>query len=343
MRFWGERTSATDSSSGNDVALRHAPYAIDRRSLILQAGMLGLYACAPAGRASGTALRVATYRGGIDGEFAAAGVTPKPGTVESAVFSGGNFITEAIEAQAIDLGSMSEIPPVFAAGRKSLIKLVAVQRADVNFQMVLVPGQSDIRHTMQLKGKRIGYIRATTSHYLLLRVLAEDGLTFADIVPIALSPADGLAAFRRGSLDVWVTYDLGGYLARQEGARLLTTGLGRMSGNYTWAALEPSLADPHRRAGIVDYLSRVRTTHQWIEHNPEKWAGIQAAGTGVDPAMFLQQFRERSQPTRLEPVSEDAIKTNQQVADTFAAAGILPARVDVRPMWSHALDADLKA
>jgi len=316
---------------------------LDRRALILQAGLLGLAACAPSAKAAQGPLRVATYKGGIDSVFGAAGVTPPAGAVEHALFSAGNFITEAIEAKAIDLGSMSEIPPVFLAGRPTLIRLVAVQRGDVNFQMVLVPGQSDIRHTAQLKGKRIGYIRATTSHYLLLRVLGENGLTFADITPVALSPADGLAAFRQGALDAWVTYDLGGYIARQNGARLLTTGVGRMSGNYAWAALEPSLNDSAKRGAIVDYLGRVKTTLAWVERNPETWAKLKGADTGVDPAVFLQQFRERSQPTSLEPVSEGAIRTNQAVADTFTDARVLPSHVDVRPMWSHALDATLKA
>lgn len=341
MQLSNRKSVAGEAGDGGGMT-GHASHALNRRALIAQAGLLGLYACAPGG-STRAPLRVATYKGGIDTGFAAAGVALPAGTVQHAVFSGGNLITEAIEAKAIDLGSMSEIPPVFVAGRNTLIRLVAVQRADVNYQMVIVPGQSGIRHTSQLKGKRVGYIRATTSHYLLLRVLAENGLTFADITPIALTPADGLAAFRQGALDAWVVYDIGGYLARQGGARVIATGLGRMSGNYAWAALEPALADPVRRAAIVDYLGRIRTTEAWIERNPEKWVTLRAADTGVDAAILMQQFRERSQPTSLEPVGEDAIKTNQAVADTFTAAGVLRGHVDVRPMWSHALDAELKA
>lgn len=316
---------------------------LSRRALMIDAGLLALSACARGGAAASSPLRVATYKGGLDGQFAAAGVTPAAGLVDHSTFTGGNLITEAIEAQAVDLGSMSEIPPVFVAGRKSLVKLVAVERADVNFQMVLVPGQSSIRHTADLKGKRVGYVRATTSHYLLLRVLAENGLGFADITPVALSPQDGLAAFRQGALDAWVAYDVFGYLARQGGARVIATGLGRMSGNYLWAALAPSVDDPARRAQIIDYLGRIRSTLDWIEHHPEAWAKIKAADTGVDPAMFLQQFRERSQPTSLVPVDEAAIASMQSVADTFAEAGMLPHRVDVRPLWSHALDTALTA
>jgi uncharacterized protein GlcG (DUF336 family) len=143
-------------------------------------------------------------------------------------------------AGAIDLGSMSEIPPIFVAASRPSIRLIAVQKGDVNDQMVLVPKGSPITGPAQLKGEKVGYVRATTSHYLLLKLLAEQGLSFADITPIALSPQDGRAAFEHGSLDAWVAYGVLAEAVRGTvGARVLTTGLGRLSGNYLFAAGAP--------------------------------------------------------------------------------------------------------
>jgi sulfonate transport system substrate-binding protein len=237
---------------------------------------------------------------------------------------------------------MSEIPPIFVAGRSKRLRLAAVQTGDVNAQVTLVPKDSPIRAAADLKGKRVGYVRATTAQYFLARLLAEQNLTFADIQPVALTPQDGLSAFTQGSLDAWVIYGVQGTLARARlGARVLATGLGRLSGNYVQAALSDALADPARKAAIVDHLTRVKRAYAWADTHPDAWAAAQSAATGAPAAAYLQQHRERSAPTRLAPVDEAAIASQQAVADTFAALGAIPARVDVRPLWTTELNAEL--
>ncbi len=306
-------------------------------------GAAGLAACgqsapAPASLAD-VVLRVATYRGGVHTHMEAAGLADTPYRVAYSEFAGGNFITEAINARAIDLGSMSEIPPIFVAGTQPLMRIVAVQRADVNAQVILVPEHSRIAAPADLRGKRVGYVRATTSHFLLMRYLSEAGLGFADITPIALMPQDGLAAFERGELDAWVIYGVQGSLARARvHARVLATGLGRLSGNYVWSALNESTGDPHKRAAIVDYLKRVQQLWAWTDANPEEYAALSAAATGAPASIYLQQHAERSGPTQIAPVDDAAIQSQQNVADAFAEAGLIPARVNVRPLWSAVLN-----
>jgi sulfonate transport system substrate-binding protein len=315
-------------------------FRLSRRAILIGAGALA--ACAPKGAASDVTLRVATYKGGVQTLLPAAGQAQTPYKVAYSEFGSGNLIAEAISARAVDLGSMSEIPPIFVADKAPLLKLAAVQRADVNAQ-TLVPQDSTIHTGADLKGKRVGFVKATTAHYFLLKLLEENGLTFADIQPIALTPQDGLAAFGRGALDAWVIYGVQGSIARGKlGARVLTTGLGRLSGNYVHAALSEALDDPPRRAAIIDYLGRVKKAYAWADANPEAWAQVQASVTGVPAAIYLQQYRERSGPTVLAPVDDAAIASEQAVADTFAQAGVIPAKVDVRPLWTQTLNKDLK-
>lgn len=312
-----------------------------RRAIL--AGAASLAACAPRGAPSSVVtLRVGTYKGGVQNLLPAAGLADTPYRLAYSEFAGGNLITEAISARALDVGSMSEIPPIFVAGKAPLLKLIAVQRADVNAQVVLVPEASRIKSGADLKGKRVGYVKATTAHYFLIRLLAESGLTFADIQPIALSPQDGLAAFGRGALDAWVIYGVQGNIARARlKARVLTTGLGRLSGNYTHAALSEAIEDPARRGAIVDYLKRLRKAYAWADQNPGLWSQAQSKITGVPAEIYLQQHRERSAPTTIEPVDAAAIASQQQVADVFANAGVIPAKVDVTSLWSKALNKDL--
>jgi sulfonate transport system substrate-binding protein len=320
----------------------------DRRAaLALGAGGLvaALAACAkPAaqGRLADLTLRVATYKGGVETFLKAAGQDQTPYKLRFAEFAGGNLITEAIIAGAIDLGSMSEIPPIFVAASKPPMRLIAVQKGDVNSQVVLVPKGSPITDPAQLKGRKVGYVRATTSQFVLIRLLVKHGLSFADITPIALSPQDGRAAFERGSLDAWVAYGVQATAVRATvGARVLATGLGLLSGNYLFAAAEAALKDPLRRAAIVDYLKRVQRTYHWSDAHPDDWARLAAAATGVPQALYAQQRRERSAPTTLAPVDPAAIASQQSVATTFAQAGVIPSAVDVTPLWDASLNAEL--
>lgn len=318
---------------------------IHRRALLLGGlSLAGLTACGPQAKPGSLAdvtLRVATYKGNIEGVFDAAGVSNFPYKVSFAEFAGGNLIAEAINAGAIDLGSMSEIPPVFIAKSNNVMRLVAVRKADVNAQLVLVPQTSSIQTIADLKGRKVGIVRATTSHYILLRLLKEIGATIADVTPILLSPQDGLAAFERGELDAWIIYGVQGYLARSRGARVLTTGLGRLSGNYVHSASLEALDDPLRRAAIVDFIKRTQTAQNWANTHVEAWADIVAAKTGAPREVFIQQHAERNRESELAPVDESAIISQQAVADAFSEVGIVPAGTDVRPLWDDRLNEDL--
>lgn len=282
-----------------------------------------------------TTLRVGTYKGGDSYYFKDAGVASTPYTTALAEFAAGNLIVEAMSGGSVDVGSMSEIPPIFAAASGAPLKVIAVLRGDVNNQVVLVPKTSSITSAAQLKGKRIGFPRSTTSHYFLIRMLKEQGLSFKDIRPIPLSPQDGMAAFQNGELDAWVIYGLVVELAKQQGARVLRTADGILSGNYLFGASTQAIADPLKHAAIGDYLQRVARVYQWINNNPKPWAARSGQLAGVAPELFLRQTENRSQPYKLQAVDDAAIRSQQQVADVFADSGMLQRRIDVAPIWDR--------
>jgi len=310
--------------------------------------MAGLTACSPKddgkhGDLSDLTLRVATYRGNPESFFDQAGIQAPPYKLARTQFAGGNLIAEAINARALDFGGMSEIPPIFVAGHPgNQLRIVGVLRGDVNNQVVLVPKGSPVQDFAQLKGKRIGYVKATTSHYILLRLLDKAGLTWADITPVALSPQDGLAAFQSGALDAWIIYGVIVYQAREAGARVLTTAQGILSGNYLITAAKEALDDPARLQAIGDYVQRYKRIFDWINADGTRWAKARTEATGVKQAYYEQEFRERSSPYILEPISDAAIASQQAVADTFAAAKVIPGAVQIKSLWDDRLTSFLK-
>jgi sulfonate transport system substrate-binding protein len=324
-----------------------------RRSLLLGAlsaagaGAIG----GPAFAATATAaldlskvtLRVATYKGLWRPLITAAGLAQTPYRIEWHELNNGVLHIEAINGDALDVGSGSEIPALFAARQKAQVKFIAVVREDLNNQVTLARKDAPIQSIADLKGKRVGYVRATTAHYFLAKQLAEAGLSFSDINAISLTPADGLSAFDRGDLDAWAIYGYNGQLARQRyGARVIKTGLGYLSGNFPVYANPKSVADPLKHAAISDYLQRLRRAYLWANSNYLDYARAQAAETRVAVGDLVELWNNRSTDFDLRPVTDNVVKGHQAVADTFLQLGVLDGPAQVAPLWDRSFASALQ-
>lgn len=328
--------------------MRFDGQALRRRQLVLGglagtlAGALPARATTPAASSAlaGVTLRVGTYKGLWRALVNAAGVANTPYRIEWHELNNGVLHVEALNADALDLGSGSEIPPLFAARQKaSNLRLIAVVREDLNNQVTLARKDAPIRAIADLKGRRVGYVRATTAHYFLARQLAEAGLSFSDITALNLTPSDGLSAFDRGDLDAWAIYGYNGQLARLKyGARVLKTGNGYLSGNFPLYANPKAIADPARQAAIADYLLRLRQAYHWANANFLAYARAQSAETRVPVGDLVELWNNRSTDYDLRPVDAKVIAGHQQVADTFQQLGVLDGPAPMATLWDRTFD-----
>lgn len=272
------------------------------------------------------------------------GIAPEGFTVDYSEFQSGHLVIEALNGGSLDYGGMSEIPPVFAAASTiQSFRQIAVARGDVNNQVVLVPKGSPIRDLAGLKGKRVGYVRATTSQYFLIRMLQSVGLGWDDIHPIAMGVSDGAAAFSSGELDAWAIYGFPIQRAiATEGARILKTALGFLSGNYLVSAHVDALADPGKVRIIGEYLRLIQRAYVWAAAHQDKWAEVIAKDIGVPVAYVRDQFARKSANYQLQPVTREAIASQQAVADLFAEQKLIPRAVDVRPLWDDRFNSILQ-
>jgi sulfonate transport system substrate-binding protein len=267
--------------------------------------------------------------------FKSAGIRPEGFDIAYSEFQSGHLVVEALNGRSLDYGGMSEIPPIFAAASTmQSFRQIAVAHGDVNNQVVLVPKGSTAKGIADLRDKRVGYVRATTSHYFLIRMLEEAGLGWDDIRPVAIGVSDGAAAFSQGALDAWAIYGFPIQRAvATEGARILRTAHGILSGNYLVAAHVDAIADPAKARIIAAYLALVQRAFGWAAAHQDQWARIVAQDIGVPLAYVQDQFRRKSATYELRPVTPEAIASQQRVADLFHAEKLLPKPVDVRPLW----------
>jgi sulfonate transport system substrate-binding protein len=149
-----------------------------------------------------------------------------------------------------------------------------------------------------------------------------------------MTVADGAAAFAQGALDAWAVY---GYPIERaiagEGAQILKTAQGFLSGNYLLTAHKDAIADPVRADLIRRFLRLQRQAFDWAATHESQWAPIVAKAIGVPVDYVRAQFARKSDPYQLRPVTDAAVQSQQSVADVFAAAGLIPHKVDVRPLW----------
>jgi sulfonate transport system substrate-binding protein len=312
---------------------------------------LGVTACGTSdarqpGRSSETLRVGATGWKEDEAALRVAGLDKTPYQVEWALFTGGDQQMQALRAKALDVGESSEIPPVFAsAGSAPNFKVVAVENASTLQQEVIVGKNSPLTGIAQLKGRKVGYVKNTTAQYFLAKLLERNGLKWTDIDAAPLSPTDGAAALSSGAIDALASYGNSIITAHQNGARTIGSGSDILSGNFPWTVTDDAIADPAKRAAIVDLLSRIDKAYAYIRDGHEQeFADEISKGTRQPVPEALTQLRddERQRPTHIRPTSPEAIASQQAVADTFLALGAIPKKIDVSSIWSDTLNADLQ-
>jgi sulfonate transport system substrate-binding protein len=184
---------------------------MNRRGFLSCAALLALsFAAAPAHSQGAKELRIGLQKNGV------ILVARQQKTIEKALeplgvkvswheFQFGPPLLEALNAGAIDYGTTGDAPPIFAqAARANLYYIAALGGAE---NAIAVPADSPIRTVADLKGRKVAVGKASSAHSLLLVALEKNGLTFTDIEPAYLAPADASAAFARGSVDAWSIWD----------------------------------------------------------------------------------------------------------------------------------------
>ena len=146
-------------------------------------------------------LVITRQRAALEKHFAPQGIAVK--WVE---FSSGPPMMEAMNVGSVDYGAVGDSPPVFAQAAGAAIVYAAGQPI-TNGQGILVPKDSPIRSLADLKGKRIGFTKGSSAHNVVVQTLEEAGLTYADIVPVYLTPPDAGPAFANGSIEAWAIWD----------------------------------------------------------------------------------------------------------------------------------------
>ncbi len=270
---------------------------------------------------SSTLITVLKAQGKLEQALAKLGVK-----VEWSEFLAGPPLLEALNVGAIDMSAdVADTVPLFAQAAGAKIVYLAQEAPSPTAQGILVPEHSPLKNAADLKGKKVAVTKGTGGHYLLITALTRAGLTLKDITPVYLSPADGRAAFERGSVDAWVTWDpflSAGQL--QARARLLTDGRGIASYQRYYLASSSFAAERPEVCAVI--FKELREAGRWVKAHPDQAAALLSPIWGLNTKIVEQANFRRSYEVR--PVKKEYMGEQQAIADSFFKAGVLPKRVD---------------
>ena len=251
-----------------------------------------------------------------------------PGThVQWLEFPAGPQMLEALNIGSLDVASTGDIPPLFAQAAGADLVYIGAEPAKPAAETLLVPTDSPIHSVAELKGHKVALQKGSSSHNLVLRALAKAGLAFTDITPVYLSPADAHAAFDQGSVDAWAIWDPYASLALAEGkARLLANGEGLgLNGPLYTARRAYAEASP---AFITALLGSLTDAEALTRTQREESLDILTRGMGLDRDVVAHYIDNRP-PSPVGPVTPAVVATQQQTADLFFAAHLLPRKLNV--------------
>ena len=254
--------------------------------------------------------------------------------VEWKEFPAGPQMLEALAIGAVDYGYVGNTPPIFAQAANKDLNYIGYEVSSDSALALVVPPKSSIHKIEDIKGKRIALQKGSNAHEFLSKILAKAGLTWNDIQPIWLPPADARAAFDKESVDAWAVWDPFLAAAELQGPAKVITKTGDFDKTYSFYVANPKFIQAYPKA-TTGLLKALNDADQWIIKNQDLALQIYQKNTGLDPEVAKLAFERRLKPNPTAPLTPEVIQAQQNIADEFQKLGLIPNKLTIQPIvWT---------
>ena len=235
---------------------------------------------------------------------------------------GGGDMLRAIAADQVDFGGLGNPPAAIGITRGLPIKGIMVLNMLGYVEAMAVRESAGIESLADLEGKRIAAPFGSTTHYLLLKALADDGIDPASMQILDLSPSDIAVAWSRGDIDAAWFWEPNLNKAVSDGGRIMVSSGDMAERGYpTWdvGVVMDRFAETYPDYVVKFLKAECAGIDFWL-NNPEKTAEIIAE----ELSLPLEDATRMMKGTRMVPCSEqitaDYLGTSDDVgqfADTL--------------------------
>jgi sulfonate transport system substrate-binding protein len=284
----------------------------------------GLAACT---QGSDTAvLRVANQKGSTRAMMVAAGALKgAPYRVEWSEFPAAQPLMEAVAGGAADLGLAGDAPFIFAYESGAPVKAVgalATAGHPSDALGVIVRKGSPLHTVSDLIGRTVTTTRGSIGHHILLQALERAHIPASQVHMTFLAPADAKAAFDGGTVDAWAIWPPFISVALKEGAHTIIDARDYELPVSFEVAHAAAIAP--KAALMRDFLGREAKALAWARANPDSYAKVLAAETGL-PLDIARASFDRNNRVSV-PIDAGVVVHERTIAARFAAAGLIVAK-----------------
>ncbi|ANF82998.1 sulfonate ABC transporter substrate-binding protein [Acinetobacter sp. NCu2D-2] len=251
--------------------------------------------------------------------------------IEWKEFPAGPQMLEALAIGAVDLGYVGNTPPIFAQAADKDLTYIGYEVSPAHSLALVVSKDSTIQKLEDLKGKRIALQKGSNAHEFLSKVLQRAGLTWQDIQPIFLPPADARAAFDKKSVDAWAIWDPFLAAAEKHGQARVVTKTGDFDETYSFYIANPKFIAAHPQAPSK-FLKALNDSDEWILKNQSVALEIYQKNTGLDADIAQLAFDRRLKPSPILSLTDKQIQAQQNIADSFQTLGLIPKKINIQPI-----------
>lgn len=247
-------------------------------------------------------------------------------------FQSGPPLIEALNAGAIDFGYTGDTPPIVAQAAGVDFVYVASIPQPGKSNAILVRDAAGIRTLADLRGKRIAFVKGSSAHNVLVRVLGRANVGWTDITPVYLQPADAGAALRSGAVDAWSIWDPFYAAAEHDpGIHVLTNAEGVAPSNAFFLATR-SFAT--QNPGVISAIVEETTSAwHWAEHHQDELATVLSDASGVPVAVEKAVAARTS--FEIAYITPRIIAQQQSIATSFSDLGLIPHAVQIsQAVWT---------
>lgn len=261
---------------------------------------------------------VAKANGYFDEELGRIGMVPAYSRFESLP-----PLNDALQHNQLDAVFEAEPPAFIAEASGTDVSVIEVSATLT--QKIIARANSGIRSMADLRGRKIGVLTGTSSHYGILRQLENAGLSPSDVELVNVAPVDARAAFESGQIDAWAVWppfpeheQAAGRAVEVPGSAAVIQSLLVVDGDF-------ARSNPAAMRAIDTAVDRAKA---FIVSNPEKAQELVAAATGEPIAVVRAAWSKHNFAATLDASVRADIdqKARFLFANKFIAKPVNPER-----------------
>lgn len=212
-------------------------------------------------------------------------------------FTAGAPMIAAAEQKSIDVATVGSVPFLIGLSQGVDWVMIGIHSEGAYAEGIVARKDSGIDTLADLRGKRIGYFRGSTTHYAVIQALRQVGLRPDQVTLLHMPPAEQVAAMAKKELDAAVAWEPWMQrMVHEANARIIATegDLGIYTNVASYSARREWLRD--NRGTAVRFLGALLIAYGVLQKDPLVGVRALAREMGIHEGWAETIYRDAPPP-----------------------------------------------